>query len=73
MIGRMVTLQSDPPTVSLLQAENGLDNGATFHILSAEVVAELFNVTPSTSDSSGRNQIQHGDTLYAVVFRRLSR
>jgi hypothetical protein len=43
------------------------------HILSAEVLEELFDVTPSESDPSGRNQIQCGDTLYAVVFRRLSR
>jgi hypothetical protein len=43
------------------------------HILSAEVVAELFNVIPSATDKSGRNQIQCSDTLYAVVFRRLSR
>jgi len=39
--------------------------------LSAEVLNELFNVTPSETDKSGRNQIQSGDTLYAVVFRRL--
>jgi hypothetical protein len=43
------------------------------HILSAEVVEELFNVTLSPTDKSGRNQIQCGDTLYAAVFRRLSR
>jgi hypothetical protein len=42
-------------------------------ILAAEVLEELFNVTPSATDKSGRNQIQSGDTLYAVVFRRLSR
>ena len=42
-------------------------------ILPAEVLEELFNVTPSATDKSGRNQIQRGDTLYAVVFRRLSR
>ncbi len=41
--------------------------------LSAEVLAELFNVTPSPTEPSGRNQIQSGDTLYAVVFRRLLR
>jgi hypothetical protein len=41
--------------------------------LSAEVVEALFNVTPSATDQSGRNQVQCGDTLYAVVFRRLSR
>jgi hypothetical protein len=41
--------------------------------LSAEVLEELFNVTPSATDKSGRNQIQCGDTLYAVVFRKLSR
>jgi hypothetical protein len=43
------------------------------HLLRAEVVAELFNVTPSALDQSGRNQIQCGDTLYGVVFRRLLR
>jgi hypothetical protein len=41
--------------------------------LATEVVAELFNVTPSALDKSGRNEIQCGDTLYAVVFRRLSK
>lgn len=41
--------------------------------LSAEVLEELFNVTPSPSEQSGRNQIRNGDTLYAVVFRRLLR
>jgi hypothetical protein len=41
--------------------------------LAAEVLEELFNVTPSELDPSGRNQIQCGDTVYAVVFRRLSR
>ena len=41
--------------------------------LSAEVLEELFNVTPSPTEPSGRNQIQSGDTLYAVVFRRLLR
>jgi hypothetical protein len=39
--------------------------------LSAEVVEALFNVTPS--ENSGRNQVQIGDTLYAMVFRRISR
>jgi hypothetical protein len=43
------------------------------HVLPVEVLEELFNVTPSPADSSGRNEIQRGDTLYAVVFRRLSR
>jgi len=42
-------------------------------ILPAEVVEALFNVTPSARDKSGRNQMQCGDTLYAVVFRRLLR
>ena len=41
--------------------------------LSAEILAELFEVCPSPADESSRNQIQSGDTLYAVVFRRLSR
>lgn len=39
--------------------------------LPAEVLEGLFNITPSETDPSGRNQIQSGDTLYAVVFRRL--
>jgi hypothetical protein len=43
------------------------------HILPAEVLEELFNVTPPAMDPSGRNQMQCGNTLYAVVFRRLSR
>jgi hypothetical protein len=42
-------------------------------ILSAEVLAGLFSVTPAPTDNSGRNQVQFGDTLYAVVFRKLSR
>ena len=42
------------------------------HILPAEVVEALFNVSPSATVKSGRNQVQFGDTLYAVVFRRLS-
>jgi hypothetical protein len=42
-------------------------------ILPAEVLEALFNVTPSATDKSGRNQVQFGDTLYAVVFRRLLR
>jgi hypothetical protein len=41
--------------------------------LPANVVEALFNITPSATDKSGRNQMQDGDTLYAVVFRRLSR
>jgi hypothetical protein len=39
--------------------------------LSAEVVEVLFNVSPS--ENSGRNQVQLGDMLYAVVFRRISK
>ena len=40
-------------------------------VLPAEVVASLFDVTVSATDKSGRNQVQDGATLYAVVFRRL--
>lgn len=40
--------------------------------LAPEVLGDLFNFTPAT-DQSGRNQIQCGDTRYAVVFRRFSR
>ena len=39
--------------------------------LSAEVVEALFNVSPS--ENSGRKQVQLGDTLYAMVFRRISK
>ena len=42
-------------------------------ILPANVVDALFNITPSATDQSRRNQMQDGDTAYAVVFRRLSR
>jgi hypothetical protein len=42
-------------------------------ILPADVLEGLFSVTPSPSDKSGRNQVQCGDMLYAVVFRRLSK
>ena len=40
-------------------------------ILSANIVDALFNITPSATDKSGRNQMQDGDTCYAVVFRKL--
>jgi hypothetical protein len=40
--------------------------------LPAEVVEMLFNVSPSAMVKSGRNQVQLGETFYAVVFRRLS-
>ena len=40
------------------------------HVLPAGVVEALFNVVPLETDKSGRNQMQDGDTLYAVVFRR---
>jgi hypothetical protein len=43
------------------------------HALPAEVVEALFNVIPSATDKSGRNQVQNGDNLYAVVFRRLKK
>jgi len=39
----------------------------------AEVLATLFAVTPSPTDKSSRNQVQHGDMAYAVVFRRVKR
>jgi hypothetical protein len=39
--------------------------------LSAEVIEALFNVIPS--ESSGRNQVQLNDNLYAMVFRKLSK
>jgi hypothetical protein len=42
-------------------------------ILPPEVIEALFNVTPSLTEKSSRNEVQCGDTLYAVVFRRLSR
>lgn len=42
-------------------------------ILPANVVEALFNITPSATDQSGRNQVQDSDTCYAVVFRRLSK
>jgi len=37
------------------------------------VLEELFKITPSLTDKSGRNQVQFGDKLYGVVFRRLKR
>jgi hypothetical protein len=43
------------------------------HALSTEVIETLFDVRPSAMDNSGRNQVQRGETLYAVVFRRLSK
>jgi hypothetical protein len=42
-------------------------------ILPANVVEALFKITPSATDQSGRTQVQDGDTMYGVVFRRLSR
>lgn len=38
-----------------------------------EVTRELFQVTPAATDKSGRNQIESGDKLYAVVYRNLAR
>jgi hypothetical protein len=43
------------------------------HTVSADVLENLFHLTPSATDQLLRNQIQSGDTLYAVVFRKLSR
>lgn len=40
--------------------------------LPAKVVEALLNIVPSPMDESGRNEMQDGDTLYSVVFRRLS-
>jgi|SRR6266446_263997 len=37
-------------------------------ILPAEVVEALFNVTPSATDQSGRNQVQCGEKLYALWY-----
>lgn len=42
-------------------------------LLPAEVTRELFQVAPAPADKSGRNQIQSGDKLYAVVYRNLAR
>jgi|HubBroStandDraft_6_1064221.scaffolds.fasta_scaffold231463_2 hypothetical protein len=42
-------------------------------ILPPKIVEALFNITPSATDESGRNQVQDGDMAYAVVFRKLSR
>ena len=39
--------------------------------LSAEVVEALFSVSPS--ESSGRNQVELGNTSYGMVFRRISK
>jgi hypothetical protein len=41
--------------------------------LPAEVIETLFHVNPSATVKSGRNQVQYGEMLYAVVFRRLSK
>jgi hypothetical protein len=40
-------------------------------ILPAEVLETLFNVIPSATDKSGRNEVQCGDMLYAVVLKTL--
>ena len=42
------------------------------HILPTAVFESLFKVILSETDASGRNQMQDGDTSYAVVFRKLS-
>jgi len=42
------------------------------HGLSPSVIEALFNVVPSATNESGRNQIQDGGSYYAVVVRRLS-
>ena len=39
-------------------------------VLSSSVVELLFNISPAAIEKSGRNQVQEGDTFYAVVFRR---
>jgi hypothetical protein len=41
--------------------------------LPVEVVATLFAVAPAGTDKSGRNEVRHGDTAYAVVFRRVTK
>ncbi len=41
--------------------------------LPVDVVATLFAVTPAATDRSSRNEVRHGDTAYAVVFRRVKR
>jgi hypothetical protein len=38
-----------------------------------KVLEALFSVNPSATVKSGRNQMQFGDTFYAVVFRRPSK
>jgi hypothetical protein len=42
------------------------------HIISGEVLEQLFNVAPPLADNAGRNEITIGETSYAVVFRRHS-
>jgi len=42
-------------------------------LLPGEVIATLFDVTPSATDVSGRNQVQYGDTFFAMVFRRIKK
>jgi hypothetical protein len=74
-----VTIQSTPVTESNWKViatgtwTPGQQPQLAEQILPAEVVEALFNVNPSATDESGRNQVQCGDTFYAVVFRRLSR
>ena len=41
--------------------------------LPAQVIEALLNIVPSPMDESGRNEMQDGNTLYSVVYRRLSR
>ena len=42
-------------------------------LLPAEVVATLFDLAPSATDKAGRNEVRHGDTAYAMVFRRMKK
>ena len=64
--------QSDWRVVATGTWTPGQQPQLTDQILPAQVLEELFNVTPSATDKSGRNQVQCGDMLYAVVFRKLS-
>jgi len=54
-----------------LHLQNASLDPVAEHALSTEVIEALFNVSPSATDESSRNQVRFGDTFYAVVFRRL--
>ena len=74
-----VTIQATPVGVNNWQVvvagtwTPGQEPQLAEQVLPAEVIEALFNIIPSATDASGRNEIQFGDMSYAVVYRKLSK